>query len=121
MAVRSKGRPPVTPTDIRAAKLPPASLTKRLLAAIEQKLKRIEERLQMDAETTAADSEREAREIGQLIRNYEKLQKLEADAANSSKGRSAKESGGDAEQWRIELAKRIERVREQWRAAGGAE
>ncbi len=35
----------------------------------------------MEFDMTAADSEREAREIGQLIRNYEKLTKLETDAA----------------------------------------
>jgi len=89
-----------------------------MLAAIERKLTRIEARQAVGADMTAADSEREAREIGQLIRNYEKLTNLEAET-ESSKGRCGARSGrspkgDDAERWREELTKRIERVRQQW-------
>lgn len=79
----------------------------------------------MEFEMTAADSEREAREIGQLIRNYEKLTKLEttqqpdnAVKRRPNPGKAAKED--DAERWRQELTKRIERVRQQWATHGGS-
>ena len=105
-------------------------LKSRLLLAIERKLERIEDRLAHAIEMTAADSEREARELGQLIRNFEKLTTLDDQekaalkaqkpaASARSKGATA-ETNNDADRWRQELAKRIERLRRQWPADGTA-
>ena len=106
-------------------------LISRLLSAIERKLERIEGRLANAIEMTAADSEREARELGQLIRNFERLTTLDdqekAGRARAGNGASVPKSktvvselNNDADRWRVELAQRIERLRRQWPADGAA-
>lgn len=54
----------------RGGSSPSASLIKRLYNAINAKLKRLEARMQTDHEITAAESERETRELGSMIRSF---------------------------------------------------
>ncbi len=91
----------------------PASVVKRLYRAIDLKLKRLEERMQSSDELSAADSEREARELSSMIRSFEKVTEV---AADIDKRRKPVASGRkparpeDAERMRREIAERLERL-----------
>ena len=97
-------------------------LIARLYHAIERKLRMIEERLATEAEPGALESERQARELGALIRSFEKLSEFEEQTRRAlEKGEArARQSGdgarggaeSDAERWREEIARRIARLRE---------
>ncbi|MEZ5776030.1 MAG: hypothetical protein R3D33_15390 [Hyphomicrobiaceae bacterium] len=95
-------------------------LRTRLYRAIDRKLTMIEQRLSAGRETSAADSEREARELGALIRSLERLEAGEQ-VRGPGEGAGIRRVSGtpaagevnDAERWRAELARRISRLREQ--------
>ena len=94
-----------------------ASLLRRLYRTIDRKLAQLEARLESDESMTIADHEREARAIGQLIRNVEKIAGLQP--APTQSGRRSDRAvipdpagESDAEQIRRELADRILRFRE---------
>ncbi len=91
----------------------------------------IEQRLAKDTRGSTADSERLARELGALIRSYEKLADLDSYQGKAVKdrdngrrttrrteaGTSAnddRKSQGDPDHWRKEIAQRIARLRQQW-------
>ncbi len=97
----------------------PATIKERLLIAMEKKLSQIEERLDEAAPSSLADSERETRELGSLARNLERLGAVETAKTGSRPERTVTEQAkgeDDAERWRLELAQRIARLKEQLRA-----
>ena len=76
------------------------------------KLKAIEERMMSEEPSTPADTERDVRALGTLIRNIEKLHEFDDQL---TRGRPGPGTGGpttaaDAERRRHELAQRIERL-----------
>ncbi|MCH9806596.1 MAG: hypothetical protein K0U74_02585 [Alphaproteobacteria bacterium] len=89
-----------------------AELIERLYDAIDAKLGRLENRWQDAEEISAAESERETRELGSMIRSFEKV----AAFAKTLQGRIDKQrktpvvDAGDAERMREEIAQRLERL-----------
>jgi hypothetical protein len=84
----------------------------RLYGAIDMKLKAIEERMMSEEPSTPADTERDVRALGSLIRNIEKLHEFDDQLSRGrpGQGSSAPASPADAERRRHELAQRIERL-----------
>jgi hypothetical protein len=108
------------PRDGGAAKAP---LAERLYRAIDLKLTRWEERMTSGAETSAAESEREARELASMIRSYEAVADLTGPKkrrGDEHEGSAASDAQGDAERRRAEIAERLERLFDGGAAAGGA-
>jgi hypothetical protein len=91
-----------------------AAVVNRLYRAIDTKLKRLESRMQSGKTLTAADSERETRELGTMVRSFEKVTELAADLDRSRQpagtGRRGDLSAADAERMRREIAERLERL-----------
>lgn len=89
-----------------------AELIGRLYNAIDAKLERLENRMVADHDITAAESERETRELGSMIRSFEKVTAF----AKTLQGRVDKQSraatvdSSDAERMREEIAQRLERL-----------
>ncbi len=87
-------------------------LIERLYKTIDAKLSRLEQRIDADHDITAAESERETRELGSMIRSFEKV----AAFAKTLQGRTDKQrkspvvDPGDAERMREEIAQRLERL-----------
>ncbi len=91
----------------------PTSVVKRLYRAIDLKLKRLEERMQSSDELSAADSEREARELSSMIRSFEKVTEVAADIDKRRKPVASERKPvrpEDAERMRREIAERLERL-----------
>lgn len=91
----------------------PGSVVKRLYRAIDLKLKRLEERMQSSDELSAADSEREARELSSMIRSFEKVTEVAADIDKRRKPVASERKPvcpEDAERMRREIAERLERL-----------
>ncbi|MEO1205934.1 MAG: hypothetical protein AAFV45_06340 [Pseudomonadota bacterium] len=95
------------------------ALVRRLFTAIDTKLARIEDRMQSKAELSFADSERETRELSNMIRSFEKVTAVAADlekqrgkAGKPGKGGKANsvERAADAERMRSEIAERLEKL-----------
>jgi hypothetical protein len=84
----------------------------RLYDVIDAKLAEIERRIASDRTIDSAEAERESREIGTLIKNFEKLTEL-SDAHDVRTTRRADGGGAahDAEQLRQDLVRRLERIR----------
>jgi len=98
----------------RQASAKPMHVIKRLYRALDLKLTKLEQRMQASDELTAADSEREARELSSMIRSFEKVTEVAAEIDKSRKqagrrGRTVRAE--DAERMRSEIAERIERLR----------
>jgi transposase-like protein len=97
-----------------------ASLSERLLTALDQKMTEFENRMTQGGAATAADSERDARTLNTLVRLFEKLKgfggKSEADAKAIASPVHAATSAGkdahDADRLRHGLAQRLEKLRE---------
>ncbi|MEW5963382.1 MAG: hypothetical protein AB1749_07440 [Pseudomonadota bacterium] len=91
-----------------------AAVVNRLYRAIDTKLKRLESRMQSGKTLTAADSERETRELGTMVRSFEKVTELAADLDRSRQPAAASRRGdlsaADAERMRREIAERLERL-----------
>jgi len=97
-----------------------AGIIARLYAALDQKMREIENRIEKAScigaeELTAADSERDARTLTALARLFEKLTDL--DAAESGPVKKAKREDGDlmdkeidAERFRRDIADRLTRM-----------
>ena len=94
------------------AKVGRAELAERLYRAIDAKLSRLEARMQSDDDLSAADSERETRELGSMIRSFEKVAALAGDEKPSRQGEPERADSGkrDAERMREEIARRLERL-----------
>lgn len=90
-----------------------AALIKRFYEIVDLKLAEVERRLKSDATLTQPEAERETREIGNLIKNFEKLTELtDAHAASSTRRTAAADIGtDDAERLRQDLVQRLERIR----------
>lgn len=88
-------------------------LVARLYGAVDMKLKAIEERMMSDEPSTPADTERDVRALGTLIRNIEKLHEFDDQLTRGRPGQggaSGPTTAADAERRRHELAQRIERL-----------
>lgn len=90
------------------------AVVNRLYRAIDSKLKRLESRMQSGKTLTAADSERETRELGTMVRSFEKVTELATDLERSRQPAGASRRGdvsaADAERMRREIAERLERL-----------
>lgn len=93
-------------------------LLDRLVAAIDMKLEQLERRMTNDLavgeDATATDHEREARAIGALIDNLEKITEIETGLGNAS-GKSGSATpttdlADEADRCRRELAERLHRL-----------
>lgn len=82
----------------------------RLYAALDRKMKEIEQRLDADDATGAADSERDARTLTSLARLYEKIVDLEGAEEKSEQHGDTSGEGHDADRQREEIAERLERL-----------
>lgn len=105
----------------RAARCPRAVVVERLYLAIDAKLKRLEARMRSGKALSAADSERETRELGTMVRSFEKVTELAADIDRSQQSPATGRAGvtaADAERMRREIAERLERL-DAARNAGG--
>ncbi|MBU2582635.1 MAG: hypothetical protein KJ622_13040 [Alphaproteobacteria bacterium] len=89
-----------------------AGLIARLYNAMDAKLKRLEARMHSDEQLTAAESERETRELGSMIRSFEKVTAFAATLEERDKPAKRKPAinPGDAERMREEIAQRLERL-----------
>jgi hypothetical protein len=99
---------------------PETRMAKRLVAALEVKMRRFEVRLaENDGASSAADGERDARTLNTLVRLFEKLKGLgaveggNAPLAKSADGQSNGAKPYDAERIRNQLAQRLECLRGQ--------
>ncbi len=114
-----KPRPPGSPAPKRpTAKQLRRKMVQRLFAVLDAKLREIEERMANTAceggsPTSAADTERDVRAFGQLMRIYAKLAALD-DAERQKKGDKQDNADlrtiEDADSLRREIALRIERL-----------
>lgn len=89
------------------------AIIERLFAAVDAKLRAIEERLAAGGDTTPADTERTSRSLNTLIRSLEKLEQYEHQLGKTSAAARSQNKGGgndDPERRRAELARRIERL-----------
>ncbi len=85
----------------------------RLYGAIDMKLKTIEERMMSDEPSSPADTERDVRALGTLIRNIEKLHEFDDQLSRGRPGQggaTGPTTAADAERRRHGLAQRIERL-----------
>lgn len=94
------------------AEEPREAMVRRLLKAIETKLEQLEKRMSSGKAVTAADSERQTRELAQITRAYENILELSLgpDRAADRASAPAAASTADAERWRHEIAERLERL-----------
>lgn len=93
----------------------------RLYKAIDENLKRLEARMGSDREISVADSERETRELGVMIRSFEKVTEFATEIENRRQpaGREPV-STADAERMRAEIAERLERLNAQGNTGSGS-
>lgn len=99
------------------------SVVRRLYRAIDTKLRKLEKRMQSGEALTAADSERETRELGTMIRSFEKVTEVAADIDRPQESAAAKAplvTAADAERMREEIAERLERLHAQGPSARGS-
>ena len=95
-------------------------LARRLLIALDQKMTAFETRMTQAAtgETaaTSADSERDARTLGTLVRLFDKLKGFGAKTAAGTDAPAASRTAGkdihDADRFRHDLARRLESLRD---------
>ncbi|MBU1212970.1 MAG: hypothetical protein KJ587_17120 [Alphaproteobacteria bacterium] len=86
-------------------------LITRLYNAMDAKLKRLEARMDSHEELTAAESERETRELGSMIRSFEKVTAFAAVLEEREKPSKRKHvAAGDAERMREEITQRLGRL-----------
>lgn len=95
----------------------PLTIRQRLFNAVDEQLARVEERLAVEEPISAADSERLAREIGMIVKNYDKVEPAVAAEPQGKGGAPATPANpnpgtDDAERWRLELADRIGKLRQ---------
>ncbi|MGE0764887.1 MAG: hypothetical protein AB7L90_00335 [Hyphomicrobiaceae bacterium] len=118
LAVPEAIEPPGIAPRLLATPASRRRLLDRLVAAIEMKLEQLERRMTSDLaageDATATDHEREARAIGALIDNLEKITEIETGLGNvSGKSGSATpvtDLADEADRCRRELAARLHRI-----------
>jgi hypothetical protein len=95
-----------------------ADLSRRLLTALDHKMKEFETRMTQaaTAPATAADSERDARTLNTLVRLFDRLKGFGAKAVAGAGGPAASRTAGkdshDADRFRHDLARRLESLRD---------
>lgn len=95
-----------------------ADLARRLLTALDHKMREFEIRMTQAAAApvTAADSERDARTLNTLVRLFDRLKGFGAKAAAGAGAHAASRTAGkdshDADSFRHDLARRLERLRD---------
>jgi hypothetical protein len=95
-----------------------ADLARRLLTALDHKMRAFETRMTQAAAApiTAADSERDARTLNTLVRLFDKLKGFGAKAVAGAGAPAANRPAGkdiyDADSFRHDLARRLERLRD---------
>ncbi|ODA66846.1 hypothetical protein A7A08_02143 [Methyloligella halotolerans] len=85
----------------------------RLFRALEEKMTQMEKRIARGADgadASAADSEREARALSALAGLYAKLVELDEGANGKGAAKQRHEAAGDADHFREDLARRLERL-----------
>ena len=93
-----------------------AGIVARLYAALDQKMREIEERIEASARSgegvSAADGERDARTLTSLARLFEKLSEIEGGNKGTTEatGAGAKHKESYAHRIRDEIAGRLERM-----------
>ncbi len=110
---RAPSHAPRAPTE-RAQ----AALMRRLFNAIKTKLKHLETSMKSGKAISAADSERQTRQINHLIRSFETVTELARARDNAAGAAAASASAADAERMRAEIAERLERVAKAKEAGG---
>lgn len=96
----------------------PKDLRERLRLLIETRVTKLEKIMADEDEANVAVGERQAREIGALLRSFEKLKTTPGESlaprktTRAGRDEPGEASGGDddAERWRIEIAQRIARL-----------
>ncbi len=84
----------------------------RLYEVIDAKLLDIERRIKSDRTLESSEAEREAREIGTLIKNFEKLTELsDAHDIRTARDSATDTSTDNSERLRQDLIQRLERIR----------
>lgn len=96
----------------RKPSLRDGDIVARLYAALDGKMKEIEDRLAAGDGLSAADNERDARTLTSLARLYEKLSALESTELKSDEQREESHEGTNADAFRTEIASRLERLLE---------
>lgn len=82
----------------------------RLYAALDRKMKEIEERISASGEgVSAADAERDARTLTSLARLYEKLSEMEQASEKAAQKGEFSQKDMNADRQREEIAERLER------------
>lgn len=98
----------------RPRKVTQKAMIARLYGAIDDKLKQLEARMGSGRDISAAESERETRELGVMIRSFEKVTEFATDIENRRKTAAPERiSAADAERMRAEIAERLERLNAQ--------
>ncbi len=116
------GRPPEGLTESRRNRpVNKQMMIARLYKAIDQKLKKLEARMGSDRDISAADSERETRELGVMIRSFEKITEFATEIENRRQSSApGRVSAADAERMRAEIAERLERLHAQGNTGSGS-
>lgn len=113
-----KPRPPGAPKPSRAQRRA-ARILERLYRALDEKMKLLEERMAQAQSAdgvpqSAADAERDTRNLGAFARLYAKLVELDEAARNNKTGQGSDKPAAtrsdDADQFRRDLALRLERL-----------
>ena len=107
--------PPEQPS--RLARQPTSTLLDWAVALISLKLEQLERTMTSDLDSqargdthTAADHEREARTIGALIDNLDKITEMEAGPRTKGAAQPAVDLAGEAERHRREFAERLGKI-----------
>lgn len=118
-AVGATGPLAVSSDPARTARL---TLEKRLYQVMILKLEKLEQRMNSGQAVTPADNEREAREIGTMIRGFEKVKEVGAGDGNSESVGIHPGLGiaADTGRMRQEIADRLERLHQRWKSEGGS-
>ena len=87
-----------------------AALVQRLLKALDAKLKHLETSMKSGKAVSAADSERQTRQLNHLIRSFEKVTELARDRDTASGAAAPSVSAADAERMRAQIAERLDRL-----------
>lgn len=118
VAAPSRPPEPVRPLP-PAKKVSEKVMIARLYRAIDEKLKNLEARMGSDKDLSTAESERETRELGVMIRSFEKVTECATEIENRRRAKAPERSGeADAERMRREIAERLERLTSQGNAGG---
>ena len=104
-SARAAGSAPRNPAERTRA-----ALVQRLLKALDTKLKQLETSMHSGKAVSAADSERQTRELDKMIRSFEKVTELARDRDTAAGSASPSVGAADAERMRAQIAERLDRL-----------